>query len=300
LDLSPLLDPDSAHGFDLSPMTEYAPRGAVFITGTARERAEGLRAEWRAKLADSAQSLDDALAAKRQYEDEIARISETQRQLALRWMTVLLRRWLEKGEARVLAALDTLRPRHEQSWFSRGQVNRIVLLSANGENRKVLLDACREVFPHFNPSLSAIVPYDYEPLDALSAGERDAALNAAKAEKLPPAATQRRLDQALADENDRLLRSYLDILGTALTEVQRADLLVIEHRPGIAEKLLEHVRATFPIVAKAPVILIVPDTWTPPEGGALPWPRTRVVPVRRMGALPERETTALIRELFAL
>jgi hypothetical protein len=162
------------------------------------------------------------------------------------------------------------------------------------------LDVCREVFPHFNPSLSAILPYDFEPLDALSSGERDATLNAAKAAKLPAAETQRRLEQALAAENARLFQSYLDILGPALAEVQRADLLLIEHRSGIAERLLEHLRATFPPIAKAPAILVVPDTWPLPEGGALPWPRVRVVPVRRMGVLPARECTSLIRELFAL
>jgi hypothetical protein len=300
LDLSPLLDPDSAHGFDLSPMAEYAPRGAVFITGTARGRAEALRGEWRIKLGAAVQAQEDAQAAQRQYEEECARISASQAQLALRWMVAVLGRWLEQGEPRILAALANLRPRHEQSWFNRGQVNRIVLVSAQGENRGVLLDVCREVFPHFNPSLSAILPYDFEPLDALSSGEREVTLNAAKAAKLPAAETQRRLEQALAAENARLFQSYLDILGPALAEVQRADLLLIEHRSGIAERLLEHLRATFPPIAKAPAILVVPDTWPLPEGGALPWPRVRVVPVRRMGVLPARECTSLIRELFAL
>jgi hypothetical protein len=215
-------------------------------------------------------------------------------------MTAVLQRWLKQGEPRILAALANLRPRHEQSWFNRGQVNRIVLISGQGENRKALLDACREVFPHFNPSLSAVVPYDYEPLDALSAGEREAAINAAKAERLPTAEMERRVEQALTAENERLFQSYLDILGTALAEVQRADLLLIEHRSGVSARLLEHVRSTFPAIGKAPAILVVPDSWPLPEDGALPWSHTRVVPVRRMGALPDRECTNLIRALFAL
>jgi len=300
LDLSPCLDPDSCHAMDLKPLGQYARGGAVFITPQARERVTHLQEQWSRRLAEQRQALDDALAARKEYEAELARIGNMQRELALCWMDATIERWLEAQEPRLLAALAMLRPRHEQSWFHRGQVNRVVLIASNGENRKALNEACTEVFPHYNSDHSTVIPYDYEPLDVLGAAERNAVIAQADKEELSAAETESRLVAALQEENDRLFSAYLDVLDSAVADLPRVDLLVLEHRPAVTARLIEHLRGLSGALKESPTLLVVPDTWAPPEEGHLPWPHTRVVPIRRMGALPGRECAKLIRALYSL
>lgn len=299
-DLSPSLDPDSCHGMDLKPLEQYARGGVVFITPQARARVAGLQDQWRKRLAGQSQALDDALSARKEYEDELARIGELQRELALRWMDVTIEHWLDAQEPRVLSALAMLRPRHEQSWFHRGQVNRVVLIASNGENRKALNEACAEVFPHYNPDHSTLIPYDYEPLDALGPAEREAVTVGAKEKGLTAAETGARLEAALREENDRLFATYLEVVDAAIAALPRVDLLLLEHRPVVSARLIEHVRSLSPVLKDAPALLIVPDSWVPPKEGHLPWPHTRIIPIRRMGALPARECANLIRALYSL
>jgi hypothetical protein len=299
-DIAPCLDPDSCHGLNLRPLAQYARGGALFITPQARERVLSLRERWRARREESLQALEDARTAERQYREELARIGESQRELALRWMHATVERWLDVQERRILAALSLLRPRHEQSWFHRGQVNRIVVIAAQGDSRKSLVEACREIYPHFNQEHSTVIPYDYEPLDALGATEREAVLQAARAEELSAAQTAARVEEILRAENERLLESYLDVVVSAVAELPRVDLLLIEQRPEVAARLIDRLRGLSPVLEQATALLIFPDDWPLPPEGHLPWPRVRVVPIRRMGTLAARDCARLIRALYAL
>lgn len=299
-DLAPLADADSAQNVDLANLQSYAVKGAVVVTPAARKRMEAIRTELRGGLEASRQSEEDTRAAAQQYGDSLERQEDTARELAQRWMREVQEGWLDAHESRLLTALAALRPRNEHGWFNRGQVNRIALLCGDGENRKSLQQACGAVYPHFNPELSAIVPYGFEPLDRLSAEERESVTAAAKAESLPRAEIEARLAQALERENARLLEAYLEIAAAAVTELPRVDLLLIDQRPEVAVRLLEHLRESAPALAQVPAVLMLPDSWSPPEGGSLPWPRTRVVITRRMGALDAETAAKQLRALYAL
>ena len=93
---------------------------------------------------------------------------------------------------------------------------------------------------------------------------------------------------------------YLQVIGTQVAELPRADLLLIENQPEVAERLLHHLRGLTPALSNAPAVLAMPDTWNPTGDGHLAWPRTRTIVMRRMGALTTSVCVKRLRALYAM
>jgi hypothetical protein len=191
-----------------------------------------------------------------------------------------------------------LRRRHERRWFSRALVNRVAVVPSGAENRPALLGACRELYPGLNAEHSRVVPYDYQPLDELPGEERKAVREALGTAAPPAQVLAERTAAALAERNRQLFAAYLDLVTQEL-EPLRADLLLIEQRREIAFAILAHLRHSLPALAETPAIVILPEDWAPGRNAALPWTRTRVVCLRRLGALTQEDCTRHLRALYS-
>lgn len=297
-DLSAAREPDTVQGLSLQPVADYGRDGAVLITPDARERLEGWQRRYAADRERQADELEATRAASEGYREELDKVARARRQLALRWVRQCLQAWLDEREASLLEALAELRPRHERHWFQRTRVSRLALVSASGENRAALEEACREVYPHFDPELSAVVPYDYEPLDDLPEEQRGAIMAEGQAAEWPPERLEARLREALERENGERLEHYLQIVTSEVGRLPRLDLVLVEHPPGLAGRLVEHLRETLTTARSAPAVLVLPDTWTPSADRIVPLPHTRTVIIRRMGALTAAACAERLRALY--
>ncbi|MCH8842196.1 MAG: hypothetical protein IID61_04380 [SAR324 cluster bacterium] len=314
-DLSSCTDADALQNLNLDPIRAYAAGGAVVMTAAARERLAALRVELAGQAGRASDMIAEARAAREEYRKEIAKSEIARRELARMWIWQVLDGWLRRNERRLLDALGVVRERHEREWFNRGQVNRVVIAASNEENRKALTEACHEVYPHFNPELSVIIPYDYQPLDALpdkqhqailaerSGSERSGSERSGSEQSEAKKENEKvsvRLAQALAAQNARNLDDYLQVVAPLVADLPRADLVLIENQPEVAERLLLHLRGLTRALSDAPAVLALPDTWNPTGDSHLAWPRTRTIVIRRMGALTTSVCVKHLRGLYAM
>ena len=297
-DLSPYRDADALRTLSLDPLRNYLDGGVMVITSTSRERLKRLQEQVAADIAEVTRGLAECRSALRFYDEEQGRIAAGTEALARQWVHDALADWLEQNMAALLERLDALRNRHERRWFSRALISRVVIISSRGENRAALLGACRELFPGFNEGHSRVVPYEYEPLDVLPAEDRKAARDAEGAAAVSREALQAKLDDALVERNRILFENYLNVVTADLEEL-RADLVLIEQRREPAFAIVEHLRRRLPALGDTPVIVILPDYWAPEDDQPLPWHHTRVVSLRRLGALTTEECTKHLRALYS-
>jgi len=272
--------------------------GALVLTSHARHRLEELDARIAAEQERAANDLEEAEADRTFFREELDKTEQGKNVLARRWVWAVVTDWLRDNGERLHEELGELRRRHERLWFYRAQVNRMVLLASNGANREALTAACRKLYPGLDAEQSHMVPFAYEPADVLPDREREAVEALARKERLTAEQMHARLDAALAEHNEALLTDYLGVVTTQLTEA-RPDLLMIEHAPEIAIRILEHLHRELPPLKGTPTILVMSDYWAPPAEQALPWPRTRVVLLRRMGALSGADCLEHLRALYA-
>jgi hypothetical protein len=287
-DLSPYSAPEAIRSLSLDPVREYLRDGIIIITAASREKLTELRRRLEDDLGTVRTELQECEDALRFYSEEMDKIEAATHNLVRRWVWQSLEAWLDVNYDAVLREVDALRRRHERQWFSRSLISRVLIISSSGENRPPLLDACRQFYPRFNAELSVLVPYDYEPLDALPAPERNDLIRRGREEGLDSRAIQARLRAELERQNEARFNDYQEVLTTQLHDLH-ADLVLIEHRGALAGRLLELVRARLPALAHVPAVLIVPEYWAPAEDAALPWPLARVVVLRRMGPLTAQD-----------
>jgi hypothetical protein len=287
-DLSPVTSAESIRALAHAPVEEYRRDGVLIVTASSRERLNDLRERIEQDHGQVAKQLDEAQAALTFYQGELDKAVAAQHALARQWLRGVFDGWLAQHRPRLAEQIEHLRLRHERQWLARAMIHRVLTISSNGENRPALVDACRQLYPGYNDEHSVVVPYDFEPLDALPREQADAVLQKAREEGLDDTHGRERLDAALGDQNNALFNSYLDVLGKEVEPVL-ADLVLIEHRAPVAGAILEFLRARVPELKDVPAVLILPEDWLPPENQALPWPNTRVVILRRMGGLTARE-----------
>jgi hypothetical protein len=297
-DLSPYTGADSLRRLSLEPVKHYLKGGMMVITAASREKLRRLQSDIVAQSAEAARGLAESHAAQRFYADEGGKIAAAQEALARAWVRDALDDWLDEHLPAVMERLDVLRRRHERRWFSRALVNRVAVVPSSAENRPALLGACRELYPGLNAEHSRVVPYDYQPLDELPGEERKAVREALGTAAPPAQVLAERTAAALAERNRQLFAAYLDLVTQEL-EPLRADLLLIEQRREIAFAILAHLRHSLPALAETPAIVILPEDWAPGRNAALPWPRTRVVCLRRLGALTQEDCTRHLRALYS-
>ena len=298
-DLSPYTDADSLPNLNLADVRHYADAGMMVMTASSRERLQALYDRTEAQLAEGEQGLSDSSAALTRLREEHREVAEAKRKLARRWVRETLAQWLADNQRRIGKGLELLRERHERRWFGRAQVRRVTVFPSRQENREALLEACREVYPGFALSQSIVVPYEFEFLTALPEEEAEATRARARRDGLVASAAEARVAEALARRNEALFADYLQVVGGDLADV-RTDLLLIEHQPEIALRLLGHLRMSRPKLKHTPALLIFPDHWVPPERKGLPWPRTRVLLLRRMGALNAADCARHLRAMYAV
>jgi hypothetical protein len=293
-DLAPFNTPEAIRNLSLEPVREYVQNGLLVITMASRDRLKEHRKEFDETLAAARQQLAEADEALRFYREEAAKTHAASHQLTRRWVSQTLQAWLMAGMAHLVEQMEQVRHRNERQWFSRALISRVVMVSSMGENRPALLEACRELYPRFSEELSVAVPYDFEPLDALPAGERADVVRRAQEDGANPQGVRDRIQAELERQNDGLFQSYLEVITTHLQDLH-ADLLLIEHRSAVAGRLLEHIREHIPTLRNTPAVLVVPDYWSPAPQLAMPWPLTRVIVLRRMGAIVAQECVQLLR-----
>ncbi len=297
-DLSPYSDADSLRTLSLEPVKHYLSGGMMVITAASREKLRRLQSDILAQSAQAAKAVAECHSALRFYRDEREKIGAAKEALARQWVRDALDAWLDAHLPALLERLEVLRRRHERRWFSRALVNRVVVVPSIPENGLALLGACRELYPGFNEEHSRVVHDDYEPLDELPAPERKAMRDAAGINPAPSEAVQAKLAAALAERNRQSLAAYLAVITNEL-ETVRADLVIIEQRRDTAFAILEHLRRTLPSLEETPVIVILPEYWAPAPNEAMPWLRTRVVCLRRLGPLTAEDCTRELRALYS-
>ncbi len=287
-DLAPYSTPETVRNLPQDPIREYAREGVLIVTAASRDKLKELQQRVRQELTQVQRELEEVQAALERYAAENAKVQEAQFNLTRQWVRQLLGRWLEANLLRVLGLMDVVRRRHERQWLSRAIVHRVLLIASSPENEAPLVEACRQIYPAFNEELAVLPPYHYQPLDALPEEARLDLAQQSHDEDLDGQAFESRLQSALELHNQRLLQEYLDLLAGGLSDAH-ADLILIEHRLEVAGRILEFLRSHLPNLADAPAIIVLPELWAPAEHEALPWAHTRVVLVRRMGALSAKE-----------
>jgi hypothetical protein len=297
-DLSPFTDADALRNLSLEHVQHYLSGGMMVITAASREKLRKLQVQIAERTAEVTGGLAECHSAQRFYGDESGKIEAAQEALARQWVRDALDDWLDEQFPALLERLEVLRRRHERRWFSRALVNRVAVVPSSAENRPALLAACRELYPGFNEEHSRTVHVDYEPQDELTPAEKKALRDAEGASPSPPEAFQVKLQAALAERNRRQFAAYLGVIAGEL-EQMRVDLVVIEQRRETAFAILEHLRRTLPALAETPAILILPEYWAPGPGEGLPWPRTRVLCLRRLGPLTAEDCSRHLRALYS-
>jgi hypothetical protein len=298
-DLSPYSDPEALRTLSMDHLNSYFEKGFVTITASARERLNHISDALEQQLADAGRALAECGAAQRFYREEIHKTGLGKEALARQWIHDSLDGWLTDNFAELMRRMEPLRTRHERSWFSRALVNRVAIVSAARENRDPILAACREVYPGFNPEQSRVVNVTLESFFHAS-GEARPAPSSPSGRGIPGEAAR---ETAVAGEAEPLppeeaLDGFLAAVAGELRDV-RCDLLIIEYDHPTAFSLLEHLRRALPGLEKVPAVLILPEPWVPGEHEALPWPHTRLVPLRRLGPLTPEECARSLRGLYS-
>ena len=299
VDLAPFEEPDRLQNLDLEELRPYAECGAMRITEAAWERLENQREQALAALDQAQQDLEAGKAAMENLGVELKDVVAAQEKLAHHWTWVALGQWLKDNRGRMARALETLRERHERRWFSRSQVRRALIFPGQPDNAPALLEACGQVYPGFSRDHSVVVPYEYEFLDALPEEDAAAIQKEGREEGLAPGGIADRLSQALTRKNEALFADFLQVVSNDLAGM-RTDLVLIEHRPEIASRILEHVRRAAPRLEHVPAVLILSELWAPPPNKPLPWPRTRVALLPRMGSLSAEDCAEHLGALYSM
>jgi hypothetical protein len=298
-DLSPFTDPDTIQNLTLDDVRHYAEQGVMLITAASRERLQ----QQQERTAQALETAREALAGNKEalarLKSESQEVDEARERLARRLLWQALGSWVAENGKRLDRALQTLRDRHERRWFNRVQVRRALILPYLRENAVPLLDACAEVYPSFSRDLSVVMPYEFDLLDTLPEGEDAAVRRRASGERLAPRALAERLAEQLTRHNEALFADFLQVVSRELTGL-RVDLIVVEHRPELAGRILDHLRRAVPQLEHTPAVLILSELWEPPAGKPLPWSRTRVMLLPRMGALAADDCAAQLRSLYAM
>lgn len=298
-DLAPYRDADSIQNLTLDELGHYRDGGAILITAASRERLEKVAEKIEAAVPETEQALAASRAGLEKLRVESGLVAEAKEALARHWVWEILGGWLEKNREKLDLALEVVRERHERRWLNRSLVHRALIVPFKRENGEPLLQACGEVFPAFNANLSMVVPYEFDFLDELPAREATALRQEAHQEGLSPGGVARREADALASHNEALFADYLQVISSELTGA-RMDLILVDHRPEIASRILAHLRNALPRLEKVPAILLLSDFWAPEPDQALPWPRTRVSLLRRMGTLSAVDAARHLRDLFPM
>lgn len=303
-DLSPYSDPEALRGLSLEHLKSYFEKGFVTITASARERLNHISDALEQQLADAGRALAECGAAQRFYREEIHKTGLGKEALARQWIHDSLDGWLTDNFTELMRRMDPLRTRHERSWFSRALVSRVAVVSAMRENRDPILAACREVYPGFNPEQSRVVNVTLESFSNAAREARPAA-SSPSGRSIPGEAEASEVDEeAVARETEpppplqEALDGFLADVAGELRDV-RCDLLIIEYDHRTAFSLLEYLRRALPGLEEVPAVLILPEPWVPGEHEALPWPHTRLVPLRRLGPLTQEECARSLRGLYS-
>ncbi|MCZ6646542.1 MAG: hypothetical protein O7B79_09915 [SAR324 cluster bacterium] len=296
-DLAHFVDLEAAQNLNLDSVRHYGGQGAMLITPASRERLELQHGETRQRLEESREHLHACKVSLERLEGELSNVERAREELVRHWVWDTLARWLDENRARMARALELLRERHERRWFSRSHVRRALILPYKQDNAAALLEACSKVYPGFNRDMSIVVPYEFEFLDALPKEEAAAVSEQGREEGLAPGGIADRLGKALAKKNETLFADFLQVVSSELTGL-RTDLVLIDHSPQISGRILEHLRRAVPQLEKAPAVLLLNDLWSPPKDRALPWPRTRVALLPRMGDLDAGDCTRELRALY--
>ena len=294
-DLSPYSDPEALRTLSMDHLSSYFEKGFVTITSSARERLNNLHDSVERQLAEAGRSLAECGAAQRFYREEVHKTGLGKEALARQWIHDSLDVWLTENFTELMRRMEPLRTRHERSWFSRALVTRVVIVSASRENRDPILSACREVYPGFNPEQSRVVNVTLESYSNPSGGARPAP-SSPSGRNIP--GDSARPEEAPAPSMEEALEGFLAAVAGELREA-RCDLLIIEYDGATAFSLLEHLRRTLPGLEKVPAVLILPEPWVPGVNEALPWPHTRLAPLRRMGPLTSEDCARSLRELYS-
>ena len=294
-DLRPHHNPEAMRVLDLGHLEPYLEDGSWVITSTSREKLRQFEQEMRTGLEDARRGTEEAGAARRFYEGEDARGLEARQNLVRDWVRESTDKVLRENEDALSEMLDLVRRRSERRWLSRALVNRVCIVASDAANLEALAAACREVYPSVNLEHSLILPYHYAPLDALPADERR--LLAPPGTELSPGELGARVADALERTNRIQRQAYFDLVGGAI-EQHRVDLLLIEQHSETAIALLEYLRGANPALEQVPAVLVLPNYWAVEPGRALPWPRTRLVLWRRMGAVTAEEAANQLEALY--
>ncbi|MDH4247908.1 MAG: hypothetical protein OEW39_08830, partial [Deltaproteobacteria bacterium] len=296
-DLSPCNTPESLAGLSLAPLEDYRQGGVVVITTAARERIRALAVTLRERLAAAQAILSENSSAREFYEQERVQSQVERENLVRLWVQGVVADWLEEHQAELLDYLAVLRERSERRWFSRGLISRVVVIPSSQDTGEVLLSACRQVLPALSRDQSRIMPYEYRPEPKLPSDQREALLLKARETRQPAPVLRNTLDQSLRMINRERLLEYLDNL-TGELRVTRTDLLVIEQPLELAGATLEHLRQALPHLSQIPAIVILPEAWSPEPNEGLPWPRTRVMLLRRLGSFSIEDASSRLLTLF--
>lgn len=297
-DLTPYNNAESLRNLDMETVRHYRQGGLTLITASSREKLNHLSMGVAEQLRAATRELEEAHEAEGFYQQEGHRLVSNKADLARHWVRDRLEEWLDDAMGDIMKHLAVLRARHERSWFSRGLVSRIALVASSPDNRAALLSAANQLYPALNLKNSQVIPLAYVPANALADGEKSALEAQAKVENLNPEALRIRLEKALQAKNQALLNEYLQMLNQELMW-SRADLLLIEYQQDVAFAVLEFLRENLPNLQKIPAILVLPEAWSPKRSEPMPWPRTRVVLMERMGALTSEDCEARLRELYS-
>jgi len=292
-DLSSFTSAESIQALARAPLEEYRRNGMLIITASSRERLNALRERLDRERAQAGRQVEEGEAALAYFQGELEKAIAAQHALTRRWLRTALTDPLERERARLMDQLDHVGRRHERQWLARAMIHRVLVIGSSAENRPALLEACRQLYPAFNEEHSVVVPYDFEMLDVLPRDLADALTRQAKERGLDEAGVRERLDSALADRNDALCESYLNLLGNELKPML-ADLILIEQRMPVAGTILAFLRERISGLKHAPAVLILPEYWAPPPLEPMPWPNTRVAVLRRVGALTARECEQIL------
>ncbi|MBI3994114.1 MAG: hypothetical protein HY342_12640 [Candidatus Lambdaproteobacteria bacterium] len=298
-DLSPFRDADSLQNLTMEGLQEYRDGGLMIITATSRERLAELHAAVSARLADVDRQSTENDSALTFFEAEAGKIDAAEANLALDWVYTAAAGWLAQNRDELLSALAELRRTNERDWFHRRTVRRVFLIASNGENRQVLMQTCEDIYPTLGPDGAQVFPYDLELPVQLNAADTAALRERMQQEGLGEGDLRGLAQETLARQNDEAVTQYLDVLRTQL-EGCEADVVLIEHPLPVTERIMALLRKELPALAQTPAVCILPGYWAPEEGEPMPWARTRVALLRRMGPLTVTDCQDALRALYTV
>ena len=298
-DLSPFRDADTLQNLTMEGLEEYRDGGLMIITAPSRERLADLRAAVTARLTEAERQSEETDSAMTFYKAEAGKIDNAERNLALDWVCTTAGGWLEQNRDELLSALVELRRTNERDWFHRRTVRRVFLIASNGENRQVLMQTCEDIYPTLGPDGAQVFPYDLELQAQLSAADMAALREQVQQEGLGAGDLRGLAREALARQNDQALAQYLGVLRAQLEDCE-ADVVLVENPLPVTTRIMALLREELPALAQTPAVCVLPGYWAPEEGEPMPWARTRVALLRRMGPLTVTDCRDALRALYSV